>query len=348
MALRELVGTLCAVAALVAALWLVVLPAASPQTLPTLVVLLALIAGGALLRANPAVFAAASLMGWFSVMIVHPFSLSARDINALRRAARRDDEAAAGLLAYYESLEPFALILMGGLAAVILGLFAYGMARGRKRLFDNLMDASDGLARVLSGVGIVAAVTLFSAMIFMIMYDVAQRQYMGLNPNWTNSQWYGWFSSTRVQEMEWHLHATLFLLCLGFAYVRDAHVRIELVRDTLRPRTRVWVELAGALLFMVPYCYVIMKFGIENALRSFHSGESSAAMTGLDHRFVIKSMLPLGFALIALAGLSAALKCLVYLFGPPDLRLAAGYYAYGHEGVATGSRDDLPDTAKRA
>ena len=130
--------------------------------------------------------------------------------------------------------------------------------------------------------------------------------------------------------MEWHLHAVLFLLALGYGYVKDAHVRIELVRDNLRPRTRAWIELFGALLFMVPYCYVVIEYGTENALRAFNIGEGSDALTGLPHRFIIKGMLPVGFVFVALAGLSAALKCVVYLFGPVSLRGEAGQYAGDH------------------
>ncbi len=121
---------------------------------------------------------------------------------------------------------------------------------------------------------------------------------------------------------------------LGYGYVKDAHVRIELVRDTMGPRTRVWIELLGTLLFLVPYCYVILKYGIDNAMRSYQIGESSAAQTGLEYRFIIKSFLPLGFAFLALAGMSVALKCIVYLFGPPHLRGAAAAYSGSHKPAA--------------
>lgn len=334
MVLRELGGTLAAIVALAASFWLVVLPSDSTQIFATLIVLLVGLTAAALLRGNPGTFAAGCLLGWFAVMFAQPFAMTTREINALRRVANRGDEDAAALLAYYETMTPFADYLMVAITVLILLLFVYGMARGRLLLFQNLLEASDGLAKFLTRVGITAAVVLFSALIFAIMYDVVQRQYLGYNPQWTRTDWYRMFSATRVQEMEWHLHATLFLLCLGFAYVKDAHVRIELVRDFLRPRSRVWIELAGCLLFMVPYCYVVMKYGIENAMRSWSIGESSAAMTGLDHRFIIKGMLPAGFALIALAGMSVALKCLVYLFGPPSLKSASNYYAHSHQNPA--------------
>jgi hypothetical protein len=64
----------------------------------------------------------------------------------------------------------------------------------------------------------------------------------------------------------------------------------------------------------------------ENALRSYYIGESSAAQTGLNHRFIIKSFLPLGFADRA-GGLFGRAEMLVYLFGPPHLREESGYYA---------------------
>lgn len=348
MALRELTGTALAVLALAAAFWLSVLPASSNEILPTLAVLIGALIGAAVLQANPGTFAAASVLGWFGIMFAQPFSLSDRQFNALRRQANRGDEEAASLMAYYEAFSPYAFYLMVALTVLLLGILIFGMARGRLLLHQNLLAASDGLASFLNRVGIVSAVVLFSVLIFAIMYDVTQRQYLGFNSDWTNTDWYKFFSSTRVQEFEWHLHAALFLMVLGYGYIQDAHVRIELVRDNMKPRTRVWIELAGSVLFMVPYCYVVMEYGIENALRSWEIGESSAATTGLPHRFIIKGMLPFGFALIALAGMSVALKCVVYLFGPPSLRGRSSYYAHSHQNPAPAEDDDTSADVKHA
>lgn len=347
MAIRELTGTLLAVVAVAATFWLSILPASSDEILFTLIVLIASLVGAALLKANPGTMAAASVLGWFSIMFAQPFSLSDREFNGLRRSARRGDEDATALLAYYEAFSPYSFYLMVALTLLLIGILAFSMVRGRLTLFENLLAASDGLAKFLDRVGITSAVVLFSALIAAIMYDVIQRQYLGYNSEWTNTSWYKFFSSTRVQELEWHLHAMLFLMCLGYGYTKDAHVRIELVRDTLRPRSRVWIELLGAMLFMVPYCYVVMKFGIENAIRSFDIGESSAATTGLPNRFIIKAMLPFGFALIMLAGMSVALKCIVFLFGPPGMRRASSYYAYSHQNPAP-AVDDFPADTKHA
>lgn len=347
MVLRELTGTALAVLALAAAFWLSVLPASSNEILPALMVLIGALIGAAVLQGNPGTIAAATVLGWFGIMFAQPFSLSTREFNGLRRMARRDDQEAADLLAYYEALSPYAIYLMFALTALLLAILVFGMARGRLLFFQNMLAASDGLAKFLTRIGVASAVVLFSVLIFAIMYDVTQRQYLGFNSEWTNTEWYKFFSSTRVQEMEWHLHAALFLMVLGYGYIQDAHVRIELVRDTMKPRTRVWIEFLGCILFMVPYCYVVMNYGIENAMRSWTIGESSAATTGLPNRFIIKAMLPFGFALIALAGMSVALKCVVYLFGPPSLRGKSNYYAHSHQNPAP-AEDDTPADTKLA
>ena len=334
MVLRESLGSLSAAIALAAAVALAIQPSSSPYIVTLLGVLIGGLVLSALLRGHPALFASAAVLSWFAIEFRQPFTITTREGNALRRLANRGNEEAKALLEYYDTLSPYSTVLMWGISLFLLAVLIFGLMRGRMSLHQNLMDASDGINTFLTRVGLTAAVVLFSGMIFAIMYDVIQRQYLGFDPNFTRTEWYKFISSTRVQEMEWHLHAALFLLVLGYAYIKDAHVRIELVRDMMKPRMRVWVELLGAMLFMVPYCYVVMKYGIENAVRSYDIGESSAALTGLPHRFIIKAMLPLGFALIAIAGLSVAMRCIVYLFGPASLRAQANFYAHSHQNPA--------------
>lgn len=347
MVLRETLGSVAATLSLASSVLIVMQPSSSSWMLPLLGLILAGLVLSALLRGHPAIFSSAGLLGWFAIMFAEPFAITARETNALRRLANRGNEDAQALLDYYEKFSPYASYLMTGITVLIIATVAYGMIRGRMSTHQNLLDASNEIGKGLTVIGMTGAVVLFSGMIAAIIYDVLQRQYLGYDPSFTRSDWYKFFSSTRVQEMEWHLHAALFLLVLGYAYIKDTHVRIELVRDKMRPRTRVWVELAGSLLFMVPYCYVVMKYGIENATRSFDIGESSAALTGLPNRFIIKSMLPLGFALIALAGLAVAMRCIVYLFGPASLQRQANYYAHSHQNPAP-SDDDLPADASKA
>lgn len=312
-----------AAATIVAAIGLVLQPVGSVTVFYTTGAIYAGLALAAMARPTPGWFGASALLGWFALIIVQPFSITQREFNALRRAAKGGDDDAAGLMVFYEGLEPYSLWIMIALTVALVGIYLWGLQRATIEKHDFLLTESNALARVCERVGITAAL-LYVPMMLIIVYDVLQRKYLGWNPDFTGTAWYRAFTSTKIQEMQWHLHAVLFLLCFGFAYVRDAHVRIELVRDGLKPRTRAWIELFGTIMFMLPYCFVVIEYGIGFAMRAYDMGERSSAQTGLEYRFIIKAMLPLGFAVLAMAALSIAQKCVVFLFGPERLRTRAG------------------------
>ena len=115
-------------------------------------------------------------------------------------------------------------------------------------------------------------------------------------------------SSVALQELEWHFHGALFLLCLGFTYMQDAHVRVDLLREKFTQRTNRLIEVMGCLFFLLPYCGVVIYFGIDFTVKSYHAGEMSATADGLPYRFIIKSCLPLGFLLLGLSAISVLLK----------------------------------------
>lgn len=196
-----------------------------------------------------------------------------------------------------------------------------------------LLALSNGVDAVVNFIGKLAS-WLFIPLMLVIFYDISQRKILEWNSDFIDSMFY--LSSTKLQELEWHLHAALFLLCLGFAYLRDAHVRIELVRDRMGPRSRVWLELIGCLAFLIPYSILIIRYGGTFAERSFDTNEISAAQTGLSHRWIIKAAMPVGFTVLLAAGLSVVIKCLIYLFGPTALKPQVSYWAGTHHA-------DLPD-----
>ena len=65
------------------------------------------------------------------------------------------------------------------------------------------------------------------------------------------------FPYTKFQELEWHLHTAIFALWLGFNYVINAHPRVDSYTAALPFRTRAWIELAGVLVFALPYTLVV-------------------------------------------------------------------------------------------
>ena len=161
----------------------------------------------------------------------------------------------------------------------------------------------DRLLAIIAKVAAWAGVVLIGITIF----DVITRRFLVLG-------------STKLQEAEWHAHVILFTLLIGYTYIKDAHVRIDLVRERLSERTQWWIELLGCLLFLIPYCVLVVYFSYDFTLRSYINQEISSSATGLTHRWIIKSFLPIGFTLLGLAGIAVVFRKIVELFGPPDLR----------------------------
>lgn len=172
---------------------------------------------------------------------------------------------------------------------------------------ETLAKISDKIDQILAGIGKLAAwagVVLIGTTIF----DVITRRFLVLG-------------STKIQEFEWHMHVVLFGLLIGYAYLKDSHVRIDLVRERLNERTQWWLEIIGCLIFLLPYCALVVYFSYDFTVRSFTSDEISASATGLSHRWIIKAIIPIGFSLLALAGLATVFRKVVELFGPPELRV---------------------------
>ena len=162
------------------------------------------------------------------------------------------------------------------------------------------------LSRIVMGIGRAGAWIAIPLMV-IILFDVITRRFLVLG-------------STKLQEGEWHLHAMLFLLCMGFVYLKDGHVRIDLMRERMSSRTRNWVEFLGCLVFAIPYCLIVAWFSIDFVERSWHLNEASDSATGLPYRWAIKAFMPIGMFTLLLAGFVVLLRRFIDLFGPPDIR----------------------------
>ena len=159
------------------------------------------------------------------------------------------------------------------------------------------------------------------ALVLVTIIDVITREFA--QSSWDTlrdfSEWQqSAFGSTKLQELEWHLHTILFLLCLGWAYVKGSHVRIDIFRERCSERTRCWIEIAGILLFLLPFTVLVVWFGIDFTASSLAQHESSASAGGLGHRWIIKAVLPAGLFLLMLAGIARLLSCVAKLTGAPE------------------------------
>lgn len=124
------------------------------------------------------------------------------------------------------------------------------------------------------------------------------------------------FGEGRIEfeEIQWHIYATGFLLGLGYAYQKDAHIRVDVIHERLSPRTRAWIDLYGIALLLLPFIGVILIHCWPFVLHSYHLGEVSQAPGGLPYRWAIKATLPLGFCFLLLAVLSRLSRIWSFLF----------------------------------
>ena len=137
---------------------------------------------------------------------------------------------------------------------------------------------------------------------------------------WLSTNVGRFFDSTVLQELEWHFHAALFALVLGYGMVYNTHVRIDLVRDHLEFRRKAWLELAGLTFFMIPYCALVIWFALDYAHSSYLVHEQSSSTVGLTHRWIIKSVLVFGLIVALVSGIAAWLQVATILWGPRELR----------------------------
>lgn len=126
------------------------------------------------------------------------------------------------------------------------------------------------------------------------------------------------YSSNAYLEIQWYLFAAVFMLGGGYAFLRNAHVRIDVLNSRLSPRARNWVDVFGIVFFMFPLCYMLGTMGWPLFERAWTSGEMSSSAGGLI-RWPVFALIPLGFALLALQGVSELIKRLNFLLaGGPD------------------------------
>ena len=159
-------------------------------------------------------------------------------------------------------------------------------ARATVRFVDALNE------RVGSGVS-----WLTTLLVIVVCYDVFTRYLLRS-------------SMVAVQELEWHLFAVIFLIGAAYTLKHDRHVRVDVIYGRLSPKSKAWVDLVGSMVFLIPFCLVAIWSSKTFVINAFAVGETSPDPGGLPARFVLKAAIPTGFLLMALQGLSLALKSL--------------------------------------
>ncbi len=125
--------------------------------------------------------------------------------------------------------------------------------------------------------------------------------------------------SNSFLEIQWYLFAAVFMLGGGYAFLKNVHVRIDFISSKFSPTTRNWVDVGGILLFLFPLCYLMVSMGWPVFHNAWESGEMSSNAGGLI-RWPVHLLIPVGFSLLALQGVSELIKRLAFITGQgPDV-----------------------------
>lgn len=153
----------------------------------------------------------------------------------------------------------------------------------------------------MSGVALVCAWLALPLMIAMTMLNVLARRLLGL-------------SWPALYELGAELFFVLVMLSFGYAYLRDGHVRVDVVRERMPARWLAWTELVGCLTIVAPLSVYLIDYGARSAWLAFVQGERGAALE-LQYGAIVKGAAPLGFFLLLVAAVAVVIRNALFLAG---------------------------------
>lgn len=136
----------------------------------------------------------------------------------------------------------------------------------------------------------------------VVLYDVIGRQFFNTG-------------SVALGELQWHIHGAIVMLGFGYAYTRDAHVRIDILAVNFSETLKLKLEIAGIVLLLTPFLLIVLWYGYDFTYRAFIRSESSSGGLGLDHRWIIKSVIPISTIITFLGAWSVVLRMIVAIQG---------------------------------
>jgi len=115
-------------------------------------------------------------------------------------------------------------------------------------------------------------------------------------------------------ELQWYLFAAVFLLCSGYTLLHNEHIRIDVIASRFSRRTQLWIDVFGMVFFLLPLTLYMIWSSWPIFLNAWNSGEVSASAGGLI-RWPARLLVPVGFFLLTLQGLSELVKRIAVLKG---------------------------------
>jgi len=151
------------------------------------------------------------------------------------------------------------------------------------------------LIKVMSKYSSYFTALILTLLVVLIVYDATAR-YLFSN------------GSTALQELEWHFFDVVILLSISYTLKHNSHVRVDIFYDNFSPKIQSLVNIVSLLFFILPLSFLIIYIGISFVELSFLQGEMSSDPGGLSNRWIVKSLMPLSFFLLAFQALELLLE----------------------------------------
>jgi len=161
--------------------------------------------------------------------------------------------------------------------------------------FVNLVDSlSDRIGHFIGW--------MTTLMVLVVFYDTVMRYAFNRG-------------NVALQELEWHLFAIVFLVGAAYTLKHGGHVRVDILYVNLSEKTKAWIDFIGVFIFLIPFSVMVIISTKGFIMNSWAVREVSPDPGGLPAYYIIKSMIPLGFSLLIVQGLSEAAKNFMILMG---------------------------------
>ena len=122
------------------------------------------------------------------------------------------------------------------------------------------------------------------------------------------------YSSNAWLELQWYMFAVVIMFGASYTFKRNEHVRVEILYLMLSERGQLWLDMIGTLFFLIPACLLLAYLSWPFFHQAYAVGEISSNAGGLI-RWPIKFVIPAGFVLLALQGVSEVIKRMAALKG---------------------------------
>lgn len=115
-----------------------------------------------------------------------------------------------------------------------------------------------------------------------------------------------------AQELEWHIFVPICLFGMSYALLHGEHVRVDVLFQYFTPRNKHLVDAVAAFISMA-FCIIVIWLSLPYVYQSWSIGEGTANPGGIEYRYIVKSLIPIGFAVLLLQSLSQAIKSIAGL-----------------------------------